>query len=54
MDVLRAAFDGWEIVLTGDGVWEARLPGGERVVAGTLARLAEALNEFVAGSGRQQ
>jgi hypothetical protein len=51
---IRAAFPGVEFVLADAGYWEARLPGGERVVAGTLGQLADALNEYVAGSGRQQ
>jgi hypothetical protein len=52
---VRAAFSDWEITLAEDGYWVAELTGSrERVVAGTLAQLAQALNELVAGSGRQQ
>ncbi len=49
---IRAAFSEWHIVLADSGYWQADLIGGaERVVAGTLAQLAEALNELVAGTG---
>ncbi len=48
---VREAFPAFEIVLTGGGPWQARLPGGLRIVAGTLAQLAAALNEVIAGSG---
>jgi hypothetical protein len=50
---IRAAFPGVEVVLADDGHWEARFPGGERVVAGTLDQLAAALNEYIGGMGGQ-
>ena len=52
---IREAFPEFEIVLADSGYWQATLTGGEkcqRIVAGTLARLAEALNELVSRRGR--
>jgi hypothetical protein len=51
---IRAAFPGVDFVLADGGYWEARLPGGDRVVAGTLGLLAEALNNLIGGTGQEE
>jgi hypothetical protein len=52
---VRAAFPEFDITLTDDGWWTARLTTTDdrpqpRVTARTLARLAEALNQLIGGS----
>jgi hypothetical protein len=52
---IRAAFAEWELTLTDDGWWTARLVTSDdrpqpRVTARTLARLAEALNDLIGGT----
>jgi len=52
---IRAAFPEWELTLTDDGWWTARLVTSDdrprpRVTARTLARLAEALNDLIGGT----
>jgi hypothetical protein len=54
---VRAAFgDEWEIVLTGDGVWHARLTTAARpqpvLTAATLAGLVAEVNDFISGGTR--
>jgi hypothetical protein len=53
---VTAAFAGWEIVLTTEGRWQATLTTGPRlaqprVTGATIAELAAALNDYIAGTG---
>lgn len=54
---VRAAYPEWEIGTDSAGDWHARLTTSQvqpqpHLVAGSLAKLADALNDYVAGSGR--